>query len=992
MNGRKGSLPTLLALSVAAAIGSGSFAPASHSVTPLPSTYTASWECTAAMHQDWQCSSKPGQPYAENLEEIADKRSTLRGTFAHLMQQTFKNTQTTEVSQREKLIERIAHSSIAKKIMEQAPLTRSMADKDWVNRLSSRTSWPEDQDLLPGKREPRAQPALTSREVSEEEVSRSVLLSDWLNRARKRAAWPTDGKTDEPASNLVGSRSHIASGLAETKKEKSVFNKERRLYADDWLDKAGQRTSWAEAEQAKKTTNQEIEEAEEAVDGMVAANEQINEKGLPADEQTDSPNMKLISSITLQDDAAQMASGTALTSEEQQTGEITEPEPTPPRPMGFGDRLLAHQASSSSNYQGGIAPPVSVQSAQMGMPSFQMQMAQNQNLSSMQPSVPLPPQQPPQWLPNLEVTPSERLAKAYPKQNQNPRRYMPWQRSATPEQWKNAPSGTAMPSHSFNSSRPANTFVTPDDIPLPNGQPVQLPPSPQSETAQINTIGRSWSLSGQMIAQQAPQVMNPVPEPVIVHNTEDTNWPEPQYTASSRLAPELPSYAGKPVWPGAHSIPRTTPKADSNVIRRQPNNLRTYRRPPPVSPRDIYKLASAQEPTSAGPLQKSVPSPFHQPQQQKPKGPNSSDRLRESTREPAAAVEPKKAQPYKPQPSEPTNYLPGLQHASITPQVQRKASVNEMLHAPENSFSVQWLATTQPAQITRLKQHYPLLKDATVVRFLSNGQTWHILLSGIFPDIPSAMAYLRTEEFRDMTKRLNPWTRPLSGLKKLDLVRPNIANAPVAAAKPSSEQKALPQGQYTIQWMSAENPAVLKDLRNRFPQLTSAEVVMLNRSNKVQYLLIQGRFRSHQAVTDALQTPALSQLTRQMKPKARPMASLKHNTSIIRQPVFTQVSLPIDRQTSQILNAPDGSFTIQWLAAHKPKVLEKLKTKYPTLNTAETIHFRRNEKDWYVLVQGQYSSYRDAMNALNAPQFQELTGRLKPWTRKISGLRSAAGS
>ena len=389
-------------------------------------------------------------------------------------------------------------------------------------------------------------------------------------------------------------------------------------------------------------------------------------------------------------------------------------------------------------------------------------------------------------------------------------------------------------------------------------------------------------------------------------------------------------------------------------------------------------MASAQEPTSAGqaaPVPSS--SPFSRTRKQAVEGPSSVDRFKESTREPAAQIEPvpqPKAEQPRAVPQQPAQHMPGLQHASFKPQPALKTSVSDMLNAPKNSVSVQWMATTQPGQITRFKQRFPVLNDATVVRFFSNGQTWHLLLSGIFPDMPSAMKYLHSEELKGIVKQLNPWTRPLAGLKKLDLIQSDIA---AASTQKSQQPKALPQGQYTIQWMEADSPAVLRDLKTRFPQLDSAEVVMLNRSNKAQYLLIQGRYGSHQAVKTALQSPELFNLSKQMKPKARPMASLRHNTMITRQPVFTHVSVPIDRQTSQILNAPEGSFTIQWLAAHKPKVLETLKSRYPTLNSAETIHFRRNDKDWYVLVQGQYATYRDAMKALRTPQMQALSGKLK---------------
>ena len=66
------------------------------------------------------------------------------------------------------------------------------------------------------------------------------------------------------------------------------------------------------------------------------------------------------------------------------------------------------------------------------------------------------------------------------------------------------------------------------------------------------------------------------------------------------------------------------------------------------------------------------------------------------------------------------------------------------------------------------------------------------------------------------------------------------------------------------------------------------------------------------------------------------------------------MSIPIDDSIQRLMQAPDGTYTIQWLAANKPNVLADLQYRYPELNDAVTVRFRRNDRDWYVLVQGQY--------------------------------------
>ena len=99
---------------------------------------------------------------------------------------------------------------------------------------------------------------------------------------------------------------------------------------------------------------------------------------------------------------------------------------------------------------------------------------------------------------------------------------------------------------------------------------------------------------------------------------------------------------------------------------------------------------------------------------------------------------------------------------------------------------------------------------------------------------------------------------------------------------------------------------------------------MLSRKSRTQYILIQGRYNDNLAVRRALSDPQLSALTQQLPAKPRPMASLRNSTQLVNKPVFTQVSVPINRQLSHILMAPEGSYTIQWLAANKPRMLKQL--------------------------------------------------------------------
>ena len=306
------------------------------------------------------------------------------------------------------------------------------------------------------------------------------------------------------------------------------------------------------------------------------------------------------------------------------------------------------------------------------------------------------------------------------------------------------------------------------------------------------------------------------------------------------------------------------------------------RRPPPVTPKDIYRLASAQEPTAAG-----LDSHY---QQEDASQRNSANRFQQRVdkvwTEPQ--LQPQSIPIRAPVRSEP-----------------RPDALQQMLSAPANSFSIQWTVSTDPAAIKRLQQRYPVLNQATVVRFRSLGEVWYLLLSGIYPDSASARSMLNSHEYQAMVRHLKPWMRPLAGLKSLRLVAEN--GEPIRSSVQQSQgkrqtvkQPVLPQGAYTIEWMESDNHQQLQQMRNRYAQLADAEIVMVARRQGTRYFLIQGRFSGFQAVENALLAPQFSSLAHHFSPKPRPMASLRHQTQLLSQgtpaqsvnPMATQSTLP----------------------------------------------------------------------------------------------------
>ncbi len=754
--------------------------------------------------------------------------------------------------------------------------------------------------------------------LSEEEVERSVLLSRWINKAKHRGAWeqkdiqppvlPRREKVltslieDTQAKDTHKSSTPKSTGDSQTLGQSVVAQTEKaaepnKVYTDDWLKDAAPKTAWAD-ELAEQQLAEQTGELDNSGMTLISSIMLDTEPAVSAaDAKTPAPT-KQAQVQTPTPIPAISAPVVAAVSEPVPTTSKPEPKPQPQPQQSFGASMLAYQGAAPTQ----IAPPRSVKSVQQNT-GLRAALGQAQMMGT-----PPVPEQPTMaaaalatgsieqaasqnWLPDLEVTPGERLAKvkpqATPAQNQ---RALAWQ-PATPEQWQQAPSGTQLPSTYKNPA--AAAYVMPDQIHLPS----RATPKPAAAT-QVNNADtvQSWSLVGGSFEAARPQIEDPVPAPApsAVSSLEQEPWPEPMYTAQNQLAPDMPSFASQPSWSGATKgyIQNRQQHSPDSLQKRQ--GLNEYRRPPPITPKDIYQVATQEDTTPAHSVdqpQSNNSQRFTAPQQP---GPSSIDRFRERVREPAAMED------TNPKPSTPAldQYQP--EHQQLSPrwhvqqdslqkqglqQVSQKlgyknyrlppnVSLQQMLKASNYSLSIQWAVSTNPAEIRQLRQRYPLLSDATVVRFKSLGEDWYLLLTGIYPDKASASSALQSNQYRTMAKKLKPWVRPLKGIKALKLL-PNTG-----ATEQAPQMAALPQGEYTIQWQESSDPETLQTLRSRYMQLADAEIVMVTRNQQVRYMLIQGRFANYQTVADTLQSSLYSPLAGLLTPKPRPMASLRHHTNM----------------------------------------------------------------------------------------------------------------
>ena len=231
---------------------------------------------------------------------------------------------------------------------------------------------------------------------------------------------------------------------------------------------------------------------------------------------------------------------------------------------------------------------------------------------------------------------------------------------------------------------------------------------------------------------------------------------------------------------------------------------------------------------------------------------------------------------------------------------------------------------------------------------------------------------------------------------------------------------------YTIEWISSSRKASLERARRRYKELRDTQILYYRKYNRDRYVLVSKIFGNRHDAVDALSRPSLAKISSRFAPKVKKIGDLQQLTRDFQQkaqqtvqvksyvrkksPVrryqpasrkpeiktptkstqrYTRVALKQEapeKPKNVIYNAPRNSYTIQWFAANRPDAIAKMKQRFPELASAQTVHFRKNRKDWYVLVQGQYRSSKEAIAAIKSPELKQAMLVLHPWTRPVNSF------
>lgn len=346
---------------------------------------------------------------------------------------------------------------------------------------------------------------------------------------------------------------------------------------------------------------------------------------------------------------------------------------------------------------------------------------------------------------------------------------------------------------------------------------------------------------------------------------------------------------------------------------------------------------------------------------------------------------------FRPEPALPEREVPaGLPISDAS----ESAILLELLNSPDNHYVLQWMAANERQSLEEVKQRYPILRDATIAQYRRSDKDWFVLLDGPYPSRVAAMAALQSSPRTQMARELYPWTRSVASIQQLNLIRPDIGTKRLANRYaneyPAQARFEVPATQPAIANTTYPSPSSYDIARS--PAQESRDVsqsvaygrefdnisypsyppTIDEQSIREMYASIEPAYRSR--LPEVADEPDYNDY----QPVEPPARQSYHSSER-----FSVTPLP----SEDVLSAEPGSYTIEWMASGRRATLERAQRRYKEFNDTQILHYRRYNRDRYVLVSKIFGNRRDAVGALSRPSLSRVSARLTPRVRQIGYLQ-----
>ena len=282
-----------------------------------------------------------------------------------------------------------------------------------------------------------------------------------------------------------------------------------------------------------------------------------------------------------------------------------------------------------------------------------------------------------------------------------------------------------------------------------------------------------------------------------------------------------------------------------------------------------------------------------------------------------------------------------------------------VLTANPRSYTIEWMSGSRKASLERARARYSELQNTQIIHYKRNRRDRYALVSMLFVNRSDALDALLTPSLSKVSALFSPKVRQVAWLQSLVGSTPQATNV---WTRPRTEPLI-----HKRQWIGQDDPG---------------EKTYLVGREDLNSRLVDSRLLNVRE-NGVFATPQRTIPYSNDGPKKS--SSIRFEPDYQVNDTFDQVDSY--RQVDALLNVPENSYTIQWFSSTNLQSIENLKQRFPELASAVTVHVRHNQKDWYVLIQGQYRNSQEAITALKSPAMNNIALILHPWTRPVKSLR-----